>query len=124
MRPALNMKDMIRFYELMLEVPKEKIHQQAFNVADKNMTIMEIAEMVKKVVGDDSIAFEVTPTDDKRSYRVNTDKMRKVLGFEIEHGIPEAIQSLIEAYKKGLIVDGLNNPFYYNIKRMKEVSLK
>jgi len=124
MRPALNMKDMVRFYELMVEAPKEKIHKQAFNVADKNMTIMEIAEMVKKVVGDDSIAFEVTPTDDKRSYRVNTDKMRRVLGFEIEYGIPEAIQSLIEAYKKGLIVDGLNNPFYYNIKRMKEVSLK
>lgn len=124
MRPALNIKDMVRFYELMLEAPKEKIHKQAFNVADANMTIMEIAELVKKVIGKDTITFEVTPTDDKRSYRVNTDKMHGVLGFEIRQGIPEAIQSLIEAYKKGLIVDGLNNPLYYNIKRMKEINLK
>ncbi len=124
MRPALNMKDMVRFYELMLEAPKEKVHQQAFNVADKNMTIREIAELVKKVINDPAITFEVTPSDDKRSYHVNSDKMRKVLGFEIKYGIPGAITSLIKAHKEGLIVDGLNNPLYYNIKRMKEVQLK
>lgn len=124
MRPALNMKDMVRFYELMLEAPKEKVHQQAFNVADKNMSIREIAELVKKVIGDHSITFEVTPSEDKRSYHVNTDKMRRMLGFEIKWSIADAIQSIIEAYQKGLIVDGLNNPLYYNIKRMKEIELK
>lgn len=124
MRPALNMKDMIRFYELMLEAPKEKVHKQAFNVADKNMTIQQIAELVKKVINDPAITFEVTPSDDKRSYHVNTDKMKKVLGFEVKYGIDEAIKSLIKAHKEGLIIDGLNNPFYYNIKRMKEVQLK
>lgn len=124
MRPALNMKDMVRFYELMLDAPKEKINKQAFNVADKNMTIRQIAELVKKVINDPAITFEVTPSDDKRSYHVNTDKMKKVLGFEIKYGIDEAIQSLIKANKDGLIIDGLNNPLYYNLKRMKEVQLK
>lgn len=124
MRPALNIKDMVRCYELMLEAPKEKIHKQAFNVADKNMTIRQIAELVKKVINDPAITFEVTPSDDKRSYHVNTDKMKKVLGFEIKYGIDEAIQSLIKANKDGLIIDGLNNPLYYNLKRMKEVQLK
>ena len=124
MRPALNMKDMVRFYELMLEAPKEKIHKQAFNVADKNMTIRQIAELVKEVINDPAITFEVTPSDDKRSYHVNSDKMRNVLGFEIKYGIEESIRSLIKAHKEGLIVDGLNNPLYYNIKRMKEVQLK
>ncbi len=124
MRPALNMRDMVRFYELMLEAPKEKVHKQAFNVADKNMTIQQIAELVKKVINDPAITFEVTPSDDKRSYHVNTDKMKKVLGFEIKYGIDEAIKSLIKAHKEGLIIDGLNNPLYYNIKRMKEVQLK
>lgn len=124
MRPALNIKDMVRFYELMLEAPKEKIDKQAFNVSYANMTIKEIAEMVKEVIGNDSITFELTPTDDKRSYHVNTDKMKKVLGFECKYDFAEAIRSLIDAYNKRLIIDGLNNPLYYNIKKMKEINLR
>ena len=124
MRPALNIKDMVRFYELLLEVPGEKINKQAFNVSNQNITIKELAELVKKVIGDESIEFENTPTNDKRSYHVNTDKMKKILGFECKFDIEEAIKSLIEAYNKGLIVDGLNNPLYHNIKRMNEIKLK
>ena len=124
MRPVLNLKDMVRFYELLLEAPKEKIHRQAFNVACQNLTIREIAEMVKKVIGNNSIKFEVEATDDERSYHVNTSKMKEVLGFECKFSVEEAIQSLIDAYNNNLIIDGLNNPVYYNIKRMKDISLK
>lgn len=124
MRPALNIKDMVRFYELMLEAPRQKIHKEAFNVSKQNITIREIAEMVREVIGDKSIKFEVLPTNDPRSYHINTDKMKRVLGFECKFSLQEAIQSLIDAYNKGLIMDGLNNPLYYNIKRMKEIDLK
>ena len=123
-RPALNIKDMVRFYELVLEAPKEKIHKQAFNVAYRNITIKELAELVKKTLGDDSIEFEVISTDDKRSYHVNTDKMNKVLGFKCKYGLTDAILSIKEAFDKGLIQDGLNNPLYHNIKRMKEIELE
>lgn len=123
-RPALNIKDMVRFYELLLEAPGEKINKQAFNVSYQNKTIMELAELVKKVIGDDSMEFEITPTNDKRSYHVNTDKMKKILGFECKFDIEDAIKSLIEAYNDGLIIDGLNNPLYHNIKRMNEIKLK
>ena len=124
MRPALNIKDMVRFYELLLKVPGKKIHNQAFNVACQNLTIMEIAEMVKGVIGDESIEFEIAATDDTRSYHVNTEKMEKILGFDCEFRIEEAIKSLIDAYNKNLIADGLSNSIYYNIKRMKEINLK
>ena len=50
MRPALNIKDMVRFYELMLEASAEKINGQAFNVSCENKTIKQIAEMVKEVI--------------------------------------------------------------------------
>ena len=124
MRPVLNIKDMVSFYELMLEAPREKIHRHAFNISNQNVTIREIAEMVKKVIGDNSIEFEVTPTNDPRSYHINTDKIKNILGFECKFSLQEAIKSLIDAYNKNLIVDGLNNPIYYNIKRMKEINLK
>ena len=124
MRPTLNMKDMVRFYETLLEAPKEKIHKQAFNIAYNNMSIMEIAKLVKKVLKDDSIEIITTPTDDLRSYHVNTDKVKKVLNFECKFGIDDGIKSIADAFHKGLIKDGMNNPMYYNIKRMKDISLK
>ncbi len=124
MRPALNIKDMARFYELMLEASGEKINKEAFNVSERNITIMELAKMVKEVIGDDSIELEVTPTDDKRSYHINSDKMKRVLGFECKFDLRDAIRSIIDAHNKGLIKDGINNPIYHNIKRMKEIELK
>lgn len=124
MRPALNIKDMVRFYELMIDTPGEKINQQAFNVSYRNNTIRELAELVKKTIGDESIVFEVSNSDDNRSYHVNCDKMKKILDFECRFGFEDAIISLIDAYKHGLIIDGLNNPLYYNIKRMKQIGLR
>lgn len=124
MRPTLNIKDMIRFYEFLLEAPSEKIHRQAFNIAYSNYSIMQLAEMVKKVIADDKIEFEITPTNDPRSYHVSIRKIKEFLGFECAYPIEEAIQTLVDAYNKGLIQDGLNNPIYYNIKRMKEINLK
>lgn len=124
MRPTLNLKDMVRFYEFLLEAPSGKIHKQAFNIAYANYTIRQLAEMVKKVIGDDKIEFEVIPSSDQRSYHVSTNKIKKFLGFECIYTIGEAIQTLVDAYNKGLIVDGLNNSVYYNIKRMNEIKLK
>ena len=124
MRPTLNMKDMVRFYETLLLAPGEKIHKQAFNIAYNNMTIMEIAKLVKKILNDDSISIEVTPTDDLRSYHVNTDKIKKVLDFECKFGIDDGIDTIADAFNKGLIKDPMNNPMYYNIKRMKDIQLK
>ncbi len=129
MRPALNIKDMIRFYELMLEAPGHLINGQAFNVSFANLTMMQIGEMVRDVVneyaeGYDDISFEVVPNNDNRSYKVNTDKAHKVLKFECKHDLKDAVISLIDAYNKGLIKDGLSNPLYHNISKMKEIHLK
>jgi nucleoside-diphosphate-sugar epimerase len=124
MRPALNMKDMVRFYVLLLEASGEKVNKQAFNISYQNITIMDLAKMIKEVIGDESIEFEVTPTDDKRSYHINSDKMKRVLGFECKFDLREAIRSIIDAYNNRVIKDGLSNPMYHNIERMKEIDLK
>ena len=124
MRPTLHIKDMVRFYELMLGAPKELIHKQAFNVAYQNKTVKEVGSLVRTSLNDDNIGFEVLPNDDRRSYHVNADKMTRVLGFKCKYGISDAVLDLRRAYKKGLIVDGLNNPIYHNTKRMRGFNLK
>ena len=124
LRPTLNIKDMVRIYELMLTAPAEKIHKQAFNVGYRNITIKELANLVKETLKDPKITFEITSTDDKRSYHINSDKIKRVLGFETKFTVEDAIVSIKEAYEKGLIIDGLNNPIYHNVKQMKLINLK
>ncbi len=124
LRPTLNIEDMVRVYELMLTAPKEKINKQAFNVGYQNKTIKEIAEIVKNTLNDPTITFELKPTDDIRSYHINSDKIKKVLGFETKYTIEDAIISIDYAYKKGLIENGLENPIYHNVKQMKLINLK
>jgi nucleoside-diphosphate-sugar epimerase len=123
MRPTLNIKDMIRFYELMIEAPSEKIHSQAFNVLYENKTINELAELVKHVVGED-VEFDYYPSDDKRSYHVNADKMKNILGFECEYDLLDGIATIANAYENGLIDNGLNNTVYYNHEQINSVGLK
>jgi nucleoside-diphosphate-sugar epimerase len=124
LRPNINIKDVVRMYELLLSAPADKINGDIFNAGYQNRTVEELAMIVKKVVDDNHITFETVPTDDIRSYHINSDKIRKVLGFEPKYTIEDAVQSLVDAYKKGLIIDGLNNPIYYNIKLMQKVDLK
>lgn len=124
MRPALNINDMVRFYDLMLEAPREAIHGEAFNVSHSNLTMMEIANLVNRTVGDPEVILEVLPIEDNRSYHVNTDKMKEKLGFECKFSLEDAVDSIVDAFGKGDIVDGLNNPIYHNIKRMQQINLK
>lgn len=46
----------------------------------ENFTVMEIAEKVKATLGT-NVNIKVTPTDDNRSYHVNSDKISKELGL-------------------------------------------
>jgi hypothetical protein len=50
----------------------------------------------------------VARNEDPRDYRVNFDKIRRVLGFKISLTVPESIQSIHHALRQGLITDPFN----------------
>ena len=124
LRPNINIKDMVRVYEALLSAPAKKINGQVFNAGYQNLSVNKIAELIKDTIGDSSIMFETIPTDDIRSYHINSDKIRDVLNFKPKYSIEDGIKSICEAYEAGLIKDGLNNPIYHNIKLMRKVNLK
>ncbi len=124
LRPNLHVKDMVRSYELFLEAPAAKVDGEAFNVGFENRSIEDIAKMVVKVLDDSSIQLEYTPTNDNRSYHVNSEKIKRVLGFQTRFTIEDAIRDIADAYRQGLIQDPLNNPLYSNIKRMQQLRVK
>lgn len=115
-RPNLHIADMVAAYINVLEAPTEQVAGEVFNVGDVNSTVLELAELVQLVVGGD---ITVTAgTNDPRSYAVNTDKIRWVLGFAPRHSILGAIRDLVDAFKAGKVPNALTDPRYYNIKQM------
>lgn len=124
LRPNINIKDMVGVYECLLEADDNLVRRQVFNAGHQNMTIGEIARLVVEVLGDRGIMLENVKTDDARSYHVNSKKIKRVLGFECKYDVGEAILALKTAFERGLIIDGLNNPIYYNVKLMQKINLE
>jgi nucleoside-diphosphate-sugar epimerase len=123
LRPNLNIRDMVRAYELFLAAPAAKIHGVPFNVGFQNYAVEEIARIVKRTLADERIELAYEPTDDIRSYHVNSDRARETVGFVPKHTLEEAVSSIADAYRQGRLRDPLANPLYYNIKRMNEIAL-
>ena len=121
-RPNLHITDMVEVYLFLLTQPAAKIQKKIYNVGYQNYTVMEIAEIVRKTLGN-NVSIDVTPSNDLRSYHVNSDKIRRELGFAPRHTIEEAIVGLKDAFAKGLVPDPMNDIRYYNIKLMRAVDL-
>src|SRR5439155_18661237 len=124
LRPNLNIKDMVSAYFAFLEVPASQVDGEAFNVGFQNRSIEDIAKLVRETLGDATIELEYTPTADNRSYHVNSDKIKRVLGFAPRFTIEDAILSLANAYQAGKIRDPFKNTLYSNIKRMQQLKVK
>lgn len=122
LRPNIHIADMVESYIILLNAPKEKVNGEIFNAGYENQTVLEIAENVKDVVGKD-VKLVVSPTDDNRSYHISSDKIFETLGFKAKHSIKEAVQDMVIAFDKGLLVNTLDNEYYFNIKRMKSIKL-
>ena len=121
-RPNIHIADMTDLYLLCLTAPAAAIDGKVYNAGYQNHPVMEIAEMVRGVVGD--VPIEVEPSNDLRSYHVCSDKIRRELGFVPRHTIEQAVSGLRDAFAAGLVPNAMDEPRYYNIKRMQELALQ
>jgi nucleoside-diphosphate-sugar epimerase len=126
MRPNLHVEDMVDAYELMLAAPHEKIHRETFNIGFQNHSIANIALMVKQVVeeefaGGSPIKIVTTPSDDNRSYHVNSDKIHRALGFRPKRTIEDAVRDLARAFRNNLLQNSFDDDWYYNVRTMKKI---
>ncbi|MCF8033699.1 MAG: SDR family oxidoreductase [Desulfarculaceae bacterium] len=129
LRPNLHIKDMADVYEMMLEVPKEKIAGETFNIGYQNHSIMDIAKMVREVVLEEypekgDIEIVTTETNDPRSYHINSDKIKRVLGYSPKHSIKDAVRDICDAMKKDLLPDSMDDVKYFNVKLMNSIGAK
>ena len=113
-RPNIHIQDMVRIYQHFLGNPD--LPSGCYNAGFENISILEIAERVQEKIDAEII---VSKSNDLRSYRQNSDKLRKT-GFEPKFTISNAIDEVIEKYRSGELVD---SDQCYTVKWMKHLSL-
>ncbi len=122
-RPNIHIKDMCRSYLHILNQDKNIVAGQTYNVGFENHTVENLALIVKKVMGQD-VLLKYVPTNDNRSYHISSKKIIKDTGFVYKYKIEDAVIDLKNAFDKKLFKDTLNNPEYFNIKKMNILNLK
>ena len=122
LRPNIHIKDMVKAYDVLIDAKKSEVSGEIFNAGYENKTVLDLANTVKTVIGED-VQLKSTPTDDNRSYHISSEKIKKVLGFESKYTISDAVTDLKIAFKKGLLPNSLHDDKYFNIKRMQSTKL-
>ena len=122
LRPNLHIEDMTDLYLLTLQLPADQIDGRVYNAGYENHPLMHLAEIVRSVAGKTEI--DVMPTNDLRSYQVSSKKILREIGFAPKRTIEDAVRDLKNAFDSRKLTDPLNNPMYFNIKRMQEVGLQ
>ncbi|MDB2559786.1 SDR family oxidoreductase [Amylibacter sp.] len=118
-RPNVHINDMCGAYCHMLKTDKFKISDNTFNVGFENITVDELSKLVKESMPHD-IIVETKPTNDPRSYRIDSHKIINETGFTPKFNIENAIKHLITSFDLGHCSDALINPIYKNIDVLKQ----
>ena len=71
-----------------------------------------------------NIPIEVTESDDKRSYHIDSSKIKNILGFVPKYSIEDAVIELCEAFKSNKIKNSFEDEIYFNVKRLKKLNAK
>lgn len=113
-RPYCHVKDFTHAFLAVLNAPREKIAYKVFNVGDtsENYTKRMLVDEIRKLIPDARIRY-VEQLDDPRDYRVNSDLIRRELGFSITMTVPEGIREVMDALRLGVIRDP-DAERYYN----------
>ena len=129
MRPNLHIKDYCRAVHALMDAPNELVANEIFNVGTQNMTINDIAQTVKNVIEKKfpelgEISIVRTESDDKRSYHINSEKIKRVLNFEPQFSVEDAVADLCDAFMQGKLPNSFDDDKYYNIRTMKKLAIK
>ena len=123
-RPLVHIEDISRAFCVLMEAPRELVHDEAFNVGDtdENYRISDVAEIVGEVTG-----AEVTMSDaafnDLRNYRVNCDKLvNRFPEARPRWTVRKGAESLLTAMQaNGLTHGDLEGATYMRLRKLQEL---
>jgi nucleoside-diphosphate-sugar epimerase len=111
-RPNIHMNDMIGVYLHFLDIGSKA--PGIYNAGFENISIIDIA---KKVIDHIPAEIVITESNDPRSYRQNSDKLKST-GYIQKFGVEDGIKDVIKAYNENRLKD---DDRFYNIKTMQKL---
>jgi len=118
-RPNCHIDDMCELYKILISRNISKFNGEIFNAGTENLKIKEVAEKVKQVVEKklniNNVEIRTEESADIRSYMINSDKIKKILGFKFNKTVNNAIEDLCDAFENHTIKDSFSDE-WSNIK--------
>lgn len=103
-RPLISINDVADAYHTALIRPRERVSGHIFNIGFENYLVKDIAKMVKMTYKkyfdmNPKILYEESAMKG-RSYRMDTKKANKLMGYTAKISIEDVILDLIKEFKK------------------------
>jgi nucleoside-diphosphate-sugar epimerase len=125
-RPLVHIEDISRAFLAALEAPRERIHDEAFNVgrAEDNVQVRDIAEMVRDKVPGSRVSFADGAGPDLRNYRVDFAKLTETFpDLCLRWTVGEGIDELARAYtEQNLTYEDFVSSRFVRLRRIEELS--
>ncbi len=122
-RPIVHIEDISRAFIAVLDAPEHLVHNEAFNVGrnEDNYRVRELADIVKETVPGTEIEYASDAGPDKRCYRVDCSKIRRVLpAFQPVWDARKGARELYEAYRRiGVTVEDFEGIRYKRIAHIR-----
>ncbi len=122
-RPIVHIEDISRAFVAILNAPREKIHNEAFNVGrnEENYRIRELAEIVAETVPNSRVEYAEGAEPDTRTYRVDFSKIAQVLPeFQPQWTARRGAQELYDAYRQSdITLEEFEGPKYKRVDHIK-----
>lgn len=102
-RPVMHVQDVARYFQAMLEAPREKIHNQAFNAGANqlNHQILELAEIAVRTVPGAKLERLPKPGADQRTYKADFGKFARTFpDFQFKWNAVSGAAELYDAFKR------------------------
>ena len=113
-RPNIHIDDITDLYLHLIDHPE---FTGVYNAGFENISIMDIAKLVTQHL---PVEIAVTPSNDPRSYRINSDKLLAT-GFRPKKRVNDAILEIIKKHHTGELKD---EDQFYNLRWMEKNILK
>lgn len=107
-RPFIHVKDVANALITVMEANPEKVNNQIFNTGsnEQNYQIYSLAKLIEEALNI-PVEIEWYGSPDKRSYRVNFDKIYKTLNFKPKYTPKDGAKEVYEALKDGKVSDDI-----------------
>ena len=116
-RPNVHIIDLCNIFIHFLLKTNSSHNNKIYNAGFENLSILDIA---KKIKARTNCEIQINPSNDPRSYRLNSDKLLNT-GFKRKYSVEDAIEQLINLFERKKFKASNRN---FNIKTTQQLNVK